>query len=258
MRTVFKIGGPLLLVGLGAVGVQVARIRSQMPKPTAARIDVEPLAIGVLAKFSYSWIVKTPHGAFLVDAGPDEKAEDLLAELKVQGIAPGAVHTILLTHGHEDHWAGTSVFPNAKVIAGPGDASLIRGERNTVPGPVRFLMHTFGPPRPPMPATLEELKGDAKLDLDGVAVQAFTVPGHTRGSMAYLVGDVLFTGDSLMARPDHTLDLGPRTFCEDAAQNRASMERLRQIEFSRIADGHAGLTVDAKTRAETFLRQPPG
>jgi hypothetical protein len=36
------------------------------------------------------------------------------------------------------------------------------------------------------------------------------------------------------------------------------MARLRQIEFSRIADGHAGLTVDAKTRTETFLQQPQG
>jgi len=258
MKTVLKFGGLLLLVGLGAVAVQVSRVRSQMPKPGPARVDVEPVAVGVLAGFSYAWIVKTPHGAFLVDAGPMAKAEEVLTELKVQGIAPESVHTILLTHGHEDHWAGASVFPNARVVAGPGDESLVRGTRNAIPAPVLFLMHTFGEPRPPMPAKVEELKGDAKLDLDGVAVQALAVPGHTKGSMMYLVGDVLFTGDSLMARPDHTLDLGPRTFCEDAAQNRASLDRLKQLEFSRIADGHAGLTVDAKTRVATFLQQPQG
>src|SRR3954451_9627768 len=149
MKTVLKIGGLLLLVGLVAAGVQLSRVRSQMPKPTGARIDVEPVATGVLAKFSYAWIVKTPHGAFLVDSGPDAKAEELLAELKVQGIAPEAVHTILLTHGHEDHFAGASVFPKAKVITGPGDASLVREERATQPGPVLFLMHTFGSPAPP-------------------------------------------------------------------------------------------------------------
>src|SRR4051812_496472 len=258
MRTALKVAGLLLLALVVVVGVQMMRVRSQMPKTTGARIDVEPVAIGVLAKFSYAWIVKTPHGAFLVDAGPDAKAEELLAELKVQGVAPEAVHTILLTHGHEDHFAGASVFPKAKVIAGPGDASLVREERSTQPGPVLFLMHTFGEPRPPVPAQIEELKGDATLDLDGVSVKAFSIPGHTKGSMAYLVGDVLFTGDSLMARPDGSLDLGPRMFCEDVEQNRASIAKLRGIEFSRIADGHAGLTVDAKTRVETFLTHPPG
>jgi hydroxyacylglutathione hydrolase len=258
MRTALKVGGLLLVAGLGVAGVQVAIIRSQMPVSQAPRIDVEPVATGVLAGFSYSWIVKTPHGAFLIDAGPDAKAEEILTELKLQGVAPEAVHTILLTHGHEDHWGGAVAFPNAKVIAGPGDASLVRGERETRPAPVVFLMHQFVAPRPPMPAKLEELAGDAKLDLDGVAVQVLSVPGHTKGSLAFLVGDVLFTGDSLMARPDHSLDLGPRRFCEDAAQNRVSMERLRQIEFSRIADGHAGLTVDAKVRTEKFLQQPQG
>lgn len=256
MRAALKIAGLLLLVLVGVAGVQFMRTRSQMPKPTGARIDAEPVATGVLAKFSYAWIVKTPHGAFLVDTGPDAKAEELLAELKLQGIAPEAVHTILLTHGHEDHWAGAVMFPKAKVMAGPGDGSLVRGERHAIPGLIRFFMHTFGEPRPPVPAQVEELKGDATLDLDGVAVQAFFIPGHTKGSMAYLVGDVLFTGDSLMARPDGSLDLGPRLFCEDADQNLASLAKLRQIPFSRIADGHAGLTIDAKTRAETFLSHP--
>ncbi|HEY8208471.1 MAG TPA: MBL fold metallo-hydrolase [Myxococcaceae bacterium] len=258
MRTALKVVGLLLVVLVGVAGVQFARVRSQMPKTTGARIDVEPVATGVLAKFSYAWIVKTPHGAFLVDTGPDAKAEDLLSELKLQGVAAEAVHTILLTHGHEDHFAAASAFPKAKVVVGPGDASLVREERHTQPGPILFLMHTFGEPAPPVPPLIEELKGDATLDLDGVQVKAFSIPGHTKGSMAYLVGDVLFTGDSLMARPDSSLDLGPRLFCEDAGQNLASLARLRQIEFSRIADGHAGLTIDAKTRVETFLSHPQG
>ena len=38
MRTVLKIGGLLLLIGLGAVGVQAARIRSQMPTPEILRV----------------------------------------------------------------------------------------------------------------------------------------------------------------------------------------------------------------------------
>ena len=256
MKTALKIAGVLLLALVVVVGVTVARVRSQLPVATGARIEVEPVAVGVLAAPSYAWIVKTEHGAFLVDAGMDPKAEEILAELKLQGIAKEAVHTILLTHAHDDHWGGASAFPRAKVMVGPGDAAVIRGERHAVPRPVESVMRALMDPRPPMPATLVELKGDEALDLDGVKVLTISIPGHTLGSMAYLVGDVLFTGDSLMARPDGTLDLGPRLFCEDEEQNRRSLEKLKLVSFSRIADGHAGVTVDAKTRLEAFLGHP--
>ncbi|HVE85429.1 MAG TPA: MBL fold metallo-hydrolase [Myxococcales bacterium] len=255
MKTALKVAGALLLVLLVAGGVMAARVRSQMPVSTGARIDVEPVAIGVFAGPSYVWIVKTAHGAFLVDAGEDPRAEEVLTELKLQGVPPEAVHTVLLTHGHEDHWGGSAAFPRAKVLAGPGDAAVIRGERHAIPAPVEALMH-LRRPRPPMPAHLEELRGDETLDLDGTQVKVISVPGHTRGSLAFLVGDVLFTGDSVMARPDGSLDLGPRLFCEDAEQNRRSLEKLREVSFSRIADGHAGVTVDARARLEALLGPP--
>jgi hydroxyacylglutathione hydrolase len=256
MRTALKIAGVLLLALAAVVGVTMARVRSQMPVATGVRLDADPVAVGVLAAPSYAWIVKTASGALLIDAGGDPKAEEILTELRLQGIAPEAVHTVLLTHAHEDHWGGAAVFPKAKVVVGPGDAAVMRGERHAIPRAVQGLMHVMVAPRPPMPGALSELRGDEALDLDGVKVQAVSVPGHTQGSMAYLVGDVLFTGDSLMARPDGSLDLGPRLFCEDAEQNRRSLEKLKGLSFSRIADGHAGLTVDAKTRLEAFLAGP--
>lgn len=257
MKTALKIAGGVLLLLAVAVGVVVVNVRSQLAKPTGARIEAEPLATGVLVKFGYAWIVKTPHGAFLVDTGPDRAGEELLAELKLQGIAPEAVHTVLVTHGHEDHWAAAALFPKAKVMVGPGDAAAIRGERRLMPAPVEALWRLMGNPRPPVPANLVELKGGEALDLDGVPVQVISLPGHTQGSLAFLTSDLLFTGDSLMARPDGSLDLGPRLYCEDAEQNRRSLEKLKDLTFSRIADGHAGLTVDAKTRLAAFLGVPP-
>ena len=256
MKTALKVTGALLLVLVAVGGVIGARTRSQMPIATGARVDLAPVAIGVLSRPSYSWIVKTPNGAFLVDAGLDATAAEIKTELKLQGVEPEKVHTVLLTHGHEDHWGGSSAFPQAKIIVGPGDASVIRGERNAVPPIAQAVMHLFMAPRPPVPATLTELKGDGALELDGVKVQIISIPGHTQGSLAFLVGDVLFTGDSVMARPDGTLALGPTLFSEDAEQNLRSLDRLKALPFNRIADGHAGLTVDAKTRLETFLGGP--
>ena len=255
MKVALKVVGGLLLVLVVAAGVLFVHVRSQMATPQGVRIDAEPVATGVLAKYSYCWIGRTPHGAFLVDAGPDPSGEELLAELKLQGIPVDAVHTVLLTHGHEDHWGAAALFPKAKVMVGPGELTT-RGERGVMPALLEALMRLVGP-RPRMPATLSELKGGETLDVDGVQVKVVSVPGHTQGALAYLISGILFTGDSVMARPDGSLDLGPRLFCEDAEQNRRSLEKLRELDFDRIADGHAGLTVDAKTRLESFLGKPP-
>jgi hypothetical protein len=50
-----------------------------------------------------------------------------------------------------------------------------------------------------------------------------------------------------------SLGLGPKFFCEDAAQNKQSLSWLLPLNFKRTADGHHGLTEDAKTKLQAFL-----
>jgi glyoxylase-like metal-dependent hydrolase (beta-lactamase superfamily II) len=206
---------------------------------------------GVLtAGYSYAWILRTAHGAALVDTGADPRGKELLAELAAQGVKPEQVHTVLLTHGHVDHWAAAHLFPNARVLAGPGEAALIRGEypQKSIVGKLTRSME-----KPPRPAKLEELKGDETLDVDGEAVRVISLPGHTPGSVAYLWRDVLFTGDALV-HSNKGLSTSPFFFSEDDHESRESLSRLRDVDFSRVADGHAGLTVDAKEQLLKLLK----
>ncbi|XXF79577.1 MBL fold metallo-hydrolase [Myxococcaceae bacterium GXIMD 01537] len=229
------IAGGLALLGLAAVW-------TRLPRPGPARIAVTPELTGVLAGHSYAWVLKTPHGAALVDTGSEVDGKHLLAELRKEGLTPEQVHTVLLTHGHTDHWAGAHLFPKARVLVGADDIPVIEGTRKLTSPVARLTPLLLG--HPPVPAKLEPLKGGEKLDVDGETVSVLHTPGHTPGSVVYLWRNVLLSGDALMARGDR-LDVAPGAVSEDVAQSRTSLAQLRDVPFTRVADGHTGLTENA-------------
>lgn len=242
--------GRVLLVLLGLLLLATAFLFTRMPRASADRIEAALDAVGVSAGGSLAWIIRTPNGAALVDAGIDPDAQAILRELRAQGLTADQVHTILLTHGHEDHWAGASKFPNAKVYVGPGDAALIRGERESK-APAAPVFAWLSPGAPP-PANLVELKDEAELTVDGQVFQVVYVPGHTPGSVMYLRHGLLFTGDALHGT-GRGVAPSPSATSEDDAQNLASLSKLKDLPFTRIADGHVGVTADARQKLRRML-----
>jgi glyoxylase-like metal-dependent hydrolase (beta-lactamase superfamily II) len=240
-----------LFIFLGLVMLGAAWAWQHLPKRGPERIAVTPELTGVyLDGYSYTWILKTPNGAALVDTGMDPQGKQLLAELASMGVRPEQVHTVLITHGHVDHWGGAHLFPQARVVVGPGEAAVIRGEyvQKSLVGRLTRSMA-----KPPVPAKLEEVKDGDELSADGQTLRVIHVPGHTPGSAMYLWGDVLFSGDSLIASKKG-LGPSPFIFAEDNAQNLASVAKLREVPFSRVADGHTGLTVDARQQVLGLIK----
>ena len=107
-------------------------------------------------------------------------------------------------------------------------------------------------PLPLAPRTVTAVRGDEQLAFDGASFKVIATPGHSPGSVMYLYKNVLFTGDSLMRKNDG-VTVVPRLFSENAARNRASLRALPPLGFDRIADGHAGVTSDAKAKLGRFL-----
>jgi glyoxylase-like metal-dependent hydrolase (beta-lactamase superfamily II) len=238
-----------ILLGLLLLGAAWAWPR--LPKREGARVEAGPL-VGVLTGgYSYAWVLKTPNGAALVDAGADPQGKELLAELAMQGLKPEQVHTILLTHGHVDHWGAAHLFPKARVLHGPGEDALLR---NVYPQKSVVGQLTRSMARPPLPAKLEAVRDGEELDVDGEKIRVIHQPGHTPGSTVYLWRDVLFTGDVLV-RSNRGLAPSSFIFSEDEAQARESLRRLGALDFSRTADGHAGLTVDGREQVGKLLKK---
>ncbi len=103
---------------------------------------------------------------------------------------------ILLTHGHFDHLLSLDelrdAYPDAPVYLHAADAELLSdGDKNA------FALF-FGQDRVWRPA--DHLLTDGEIILLGDArLRVLHTPGHTRGSVCYLCGDDLITGDTIFA-----------------------------------------------------------
>ena len=221
------------------------------PRRMPARVELAHGVVGVLAGWSYAWLVPGRAGLVLIDAGADRKAAALRRELGRRGRPAEEVAAVLLTHGHADHAAGAAAFPEAEVFLLPEDAGLLNGERASPRAALRLLGRLL--PRAAVPASLRELRAP-EVTAGGETFRVLPVPGHTAGSAAFLWRGILFAGDVLSAAGER-LSFGPRFFSEDPARNRASAAALLSLgSFTTIATGHGGAVTEGRSRLEELLR----
>ena len=168
------------------------------------------------------------------------------------------VRAILLTHAHGDHSGGAQALraaTGAKVYAGQGDASVLRAGE---PREAFFsTYHMRG--HQTHPTTVDvDLTGGEIVTLGDARIQAIATPGHTPGSICYLLerGNLraLFAGDVIMmlrgddkprtelGKPLGTYSayLAPR-YRGDAQKSLASLRRLRAMAVpDLVLPGHPG------------------
>jgi glyoxylase-like metal-dependent hydrolase (beta-lactamase superfamily II) len=153
----------------------------------------------------YVW--EASHGLTLIDTGVPGSAPAVLAAIEAFGHRPTDVVEILLTHFHTDHTGSAAELAShtgARVLAHRADAAVIAGREPPVPPSLTELERPlarmlFGDvsrlPGPPPPKVEVEPVDDGDMTAGGGTIVA--TPGHTPGSIALLVRDVLFTGDSI-------------------------------------------------------------
>jgi glyoxylase-like metal-dependent hydrolase (beta-lactamase superfamily II) len=202
------------------------------------------------------YVIECSSGLILVDSGLESEVNHLKTELAKLGLEWRRVRAVLVTHVHGDHSGGAEVLRNetgATVYAGRGDAEVLRAG-----APREAFFSTFYMPgHEPHPTTVDvTLTGGERLDIGGVKIEALAMPGHTPGSMCYLLERgslrVLFAGDVIMMlrgdenpRTDLRKPLGtysaylsPR-YRGDAKDSLASLRRLRALSVpSLVLPGH--------------------
>ena len=134
-------------------------------------------------------VISEQNNAVLID--PADDAEDIIAWIKTLGVS---LKYIFITHGHADHVLAlerVKEFFNVPVIISKTDA-----ERLVNPVLINERPYVKTPVNPVYPDLLIQ-EGD-ELWLDELKLRFYAMPGHTDGSLAVIVNDVIFTGDTLL------------------------------------------------------------
>lgn len=167
-----------------------------------------------------------------IDAGNDPELTK--GEITKLGIDTAAVKAIFLTHTDADHVAAVELFPNAKIYLSKAEEQMVNGATG------RFLM--FGNSLPREHALLDD---GGVVAVGGFRVKGISTPGHTPGSMSYLVNDtLLFSGDTLSLH-DGKVEPFNEFFNMDTGREKDSIRILARLKgLQYIFTGHYGYTAD--------------
>lgn len=204
------------------------------------------------------YALTSSEGIALIDAGFENKAEALAAQLQRVELDPARVRYILLGHGHADHFGGAKFFQDTygtKVGSAAADWDLI----NASNAAGQFGGRGGGAAKPARDVTLAD--GEA-FQFGELTITPVAIPGHTPGSLAFIFpvqdggttrmaglfgGTVLTTGilttDALKQYTQSIarfLDVAKRMRVEVELQNHpifdGTPERLTRVKAARPGD----------------------
>lgn len=185
--------------------------------------------------FANVFLVKNGNKYIVIDGG--NSIDGIKAGLVKLNINPDSVAAILLTHSDGDHINAIGVFPKATIYMSKQEEQMINGETP------RFLFVKNGKFERPY----NVVEDNQVLELLDYKIQGILVPGHTPGSMCYLINDkYLFTGDALSLK-DGKIARFNQFFNMDSETAAKSMEKLRNYpKVQYVFTAHHGISSDYK------------
>jgi glyoxylase-like metal-dependent hydrolase (beta-lactamase superfamily II) len=146
----------------------------------------------------------------------------------------------LLTHGHYDHIGAAkelSLLENCKIYASLFDKELFEnGDKN---GSIRFGKKEI------IVDNITYFDEEVILELGDFMVEVMFLPGHTPGGVAYIIGEAVFTGDTLFKGTYGRVDL----YGGNKKDMKKSLEYLLTLDGSmKVFPGHGDVTTIEEER----------
>ena len=200
-----------------------------------------------------AYLIDTPEGITLIDAGLPGHWRDLHRELKALGKGPADIQGLILTHGDSDHLGfaerlrrehGVPIYVHAAdaerattgaKLKAPGGGFRLR----PVAGFIAYALRKNGL-RTKYPQQVTEVTDGDVLRLPG-APTVIGMPGHSAGSIAVHIpiAEAVFVGDALTTRHVLTGQTGvqPAPFTDDTTAAAQSIARLAALEAAWVLPG---------------------
>jgi hydroxyacylglutathione hydrolase len=172
-----------------------------------------------------SYVVHAPEGDIVVDAGAEPE--------KILGATRAPVAAILVTHGHADHVDALEFVrrgTGARVYMHPADAE----------GKIRDY---------------DPLEDGQALDVAGLGIRVLHTPGHSPGSVTFIVGHDQIVGDLILPGSVGRTDIPGASWEEIEVSIRRVMPLWE--EETRLYTGH-GPVLMAVEELRTNPYLPPG
>lgn len=150
---------------------------------------IEPHVVGPLQVNSFIVGCEVSKEAVVVD--PGEEGERIFSRLVALGLQ---LKMIINTHGHFDH-----IGANRLLVEKSGAELLIHSADAELLPKAKEHGRKYGLDVQLSPSATRLLQGGEILNVGTLQIQVIATPGHTPGGISLLIGDHLFSGDTLFA-----------------------------------------------------------
>ena len=177
---------PYTLLALFSIPLLCAASRWQ---PMDTGVIIPDVLFTIRTRNNNFFILNQDNHIICIDAGyRNTKKINVPFEFEKLGINPDSVECVFLTHTDMDHTGGLDLIRNAKIYLGSAEEQMITRKTARM-----GLYYNKILPREYVPLEDGEI-----VNIGSIKVQTIFCPGHTPGSVSYLVNDsILFTGDNL-------------------------------------------------------------
>lgn len=187
--------------------------------------------------FSSMYLVKSDSGYIAIDTGfftgIIEKA------LELNQIKPEEIRAILITHSDWDHQNAVELFSSAKVYFPAEEKQMVKNKVQRFSF-IPYLSNSYNIIKN------KNCKDGEEFIISGRKIKCISLPGHTLGSMGYIIDDkYLFSGDAFRIKNGKIDVPYKKLFVMDLEQMKESLKKvshLKGIEY--IFSAHSGFTAD--------------
>jgi hydroxyacylglutathione hydrolase len=240
-----------ILIGIGTLVIILAiagggfylKMKSELKKMNVAETkEVVHNVFAVKDSFVNMFLVKDSNNYVAIDAGNDLKV--IAQELKKLNIDPEKITAVLLTHTDGDHVAALKLFKNATVYLAKEEEQMINGKTARM-----MNNHNLIDAK-----TYTLLDDQQNIQIGNIHIKGILTPGHTPGSMSYLInGKYLFVGDAFGLK-DGKVDKPNKFFSKDMETAIKSFDKINNLNGTEyIFTAHTGFSNDYKNAVKTEL-----